>query len=325
MLQFSDCQSIIEDQIRQLDLEGRKPAELYAPIGYILSLGGKRIRPVMTLMACNLFSEDVSPAVKPALALEVFHNFTLVHDDIMDNASLRRSHPTVHAKWNDNIAILSGDAMQVVAYQLIAGCEPWLLKPLMDIFSRTALEVCEGQQYDMNYASQSDVTLDAYIRMIELKTSVLLAASLSIGALCGGASETEISNMYEFGRNLGLAFQIQDDYLDVYANQDLFGKAVGGDIAENKKTFLLIKALELARGNDAEVLQQAMMNRFSSVDEKVKAVREVYNNLNIPQIACDKIAELSEKAFEYLATVDVDDARKQNLLELAKSLMKREK
>jgi len=325
MLQFSDCQSIIEDQIRQLDLEGRKPAELYAPIGYILSLGGKRIRPVMTLMACNLFSEDVSPAVKPALALEVFHNFTLVHDDIMDNASLRRSHPTVHAKWNDNIAILSGDAMQVVAYQLIAGCEPRLLKPLMDIFSRTALEVCEGQQYDMNYATQSDVTLDAYIRMIELKTSVLLAASLSIGALCGGASETEISNMYEFGRNLGLAFQIQDDYLDVYANQDLFGKAVGGDIAENKKTFLLIKALELARGNDAEVLQRAMMNRFTSVDEKVKAVREVYNNLNIPQIACDKIAELSEKAFEYLAAVDIDDARKQNLLELAKSLMKREK
>lgn len=325
MLQFSDCQSIIENQIRQLDLERKKPVELYAPIGYILSLGGKRIRPVMSLMACNLFSEDVSCAIKPALALEVFHNFTLVHDDIMDHASLRRNNPTVHAKWNNNIAILSGDAMQVVAYQLIAESDPRLLKPLMDVFSRTALEVCEGQQYDMNYATLSNVTLGEYIRMIELKTSVLLAASLSIGALCGGASEAEISSMYEFGRNLGLAFQIQDDYLDVYANQDLFGKAVGGDIAENKKTFLLIKALELARGKDAEVLQQAMQNHFTSVDEKVKAVREVYNNLNIPQIANDKIAELSEKAFEYLAAVNVDDSRKQNLLELAKGLMKREK
>lgn len=325
MLSFSDCHGIIEDHLNQIELGHKKPAELYEPIRYILGLGGKRIRPVMTLMACNLFSEDVTPALMPALAIEVFHNFTLVHDDIMDNANLRRNKPTVHAKWNNNIAILSGDAMQVVAYQLVAQSDPKLLKPLLDIFNRTSLEVCEGQQFDMNFASLPDVTLTDYLRMIELKTSVLLAASLSIGALCGGASEQEIQKMYEFGRNLGLAFQIQDDYLDVYGNQDLFGKAVGGDIAENKKTFLLIKALELAKGNNAGILQRAMTDQFSTVEEKVVAVRNVYNELDIPQIACDKIAEFSSSAFEYFSSVNVDEARKSYLVEVAKGLMKREK
>ncbi len=325
MLSFSDCQNIIEGQIKQLELDGKKPEELYAPIRYILSLGGKRIRPVMTLMACNLFAEEVTPAIKPALAIEVFHNFTLVHDDIMDNASLRRNKPTVHARWNNNIAILSGDAMQVVAYHLVGESDPGLLKPLLDVFNRTALEVCEGQQYDMNFASLSDVTLSDYLRMIELKTSVLLAASLKIGALCGGASGTEAQKMYEFGRNLGLAFQIQDDYLDVYGSQDLFGKAVGGDIAENKKTFLLIKALELANDKNASILHHALANQFSNVEEKVESVRNVYNDLNIPQITCDKIAELTEKAFAFLSDVDVDEARKANLKEMSRGLMKRER
>ena len=325
MLQFSDCQSIIESQINHLELEGRKPEEVYAPISYILSLGGKRIRPVMTLMACNLFSDDVTPAIKPALALEVFHNFTLVHDDIMDNANLRRNKLTVHAKWNNNIAILSGDAMQVVAYQLLSQGDLKFLKPLLDIFNCTALEVCEGQQLDMNYALLQNVTLSDYMRMIELKTSVLLAASFKIGALCGGATEPEAQKMYECGRNLGLAFQIQDDYLDVYGNQDLFGKAVGGDIAENKKTFLLIKALELAKGDNASILQRAVTDQFSSVEEKVDAVRNVYNDLNIQQITSDKIIELSEKAFKFLSAVKVDEARKINMFELAKGLMNREK
>jgi len=324
MLSFSDCQGIIEEQLTLLEIKHKKPTELYAPISYILSLGGKRIRPVMTLMACNLFTGDVRPAVKPALAIEVFHNFTLIHDDIMDNASLRRNKPTVHAKWNNNIAILSGDAMQVFAYQLLIDGNPPFLKPLLDVFNATALEVCEGQQYDMNFASLANVSLDDYLRMIELKTSVLLAASLKIGALCGGAPDDEAQKLYEFGRNLGLAFQIQDDYLDVYGNQDKFGKKVGGDIAENKKTFLLIKALELANGKAAEALQSAVTNKISNTFEKVQVVRNIYDELNIPEITCSKIAEFSEKAFEYLSSVNLDEARKKNLLEVAKGLMGRE-
>jgi len=325
MLSFSDCHGIIDEQIKLLDIRHKKPTELYAPISYILSLGGKRIRPVMTLMACNLFTGDVRPAVNPALAIEVFHNFTLVHDDIMDNASLRRGKPTVHAKWNNNIAILSGDAMQVYVYQLLVGDNPAFLKTLLDVFNATALEVCEGQQYDMNFAKLMNVTLDDYLQMIELKTSVLLAASLKIGAICGGATDEDAQKLYEFGRNLGLAFQIQDDYLDVYGDQDLFGKTLGGDIAENKKTFLLIKALELAKGKAASNLQRAISNQISNSFEKVEVVRGIYDDLNIPQITCDKIAEFSDKAFEYLSAVTIGDSRKSHLSELARGLMVREK
>jgi len=325
MLSFSDCHGIIDEQIKLLDIRHKKPTELYAPISYILSLGGKRIRPVMTLMACNLFTGDVRPAVNPALAIEVFHNFTLVHDDIMDNASLRRGKPTVHAKWNNNIAILSGDAMQVYVYQLLVGDNPVFLKTLLDVFNATALEVCEGQQYDMNFSKLPNVTLDDYLQMIELKTSVLLAASLKIGAICGGATDENAQKLYEFGRNLGLAFQIQDDYLDVYGDQDLFGKTLGGDIAENKKTFLLIKALELAKGKAADDLQRAISNQISNSFEKVEVVRGIYDDLNIPQITCDKIAEFSDKAFEYLSAVTIGDSRKSHLSELARGLMVREK
>ena len=325
MLSFSDCHGIIDEQIKLLDIRHKKPTELYAPISYILSLGGKRIRPVMTLMACNLFTGDVRPAVNPALAIEVFHNFTLVHDDIMDNASLRRGKPTVHAKWNNNIAILSGDAMQVYVYQLLVGDNPVFLKTLLDVFNATALEVCEGQQYDMNFSKLPNVTLDDYLQMIELKTSVLLAASLKIGAICGGATDEDAQKLYEFGRNLGLAFQIQDDYLDVYGDQDLFGKTLGGDIAENKKTFLLIKALELAKGKAASDLQRAISNQISNSFEKVEVVRGIYDDLNIPQITCDKIAEFSDKAFEYLSAVTIGDSRKSHLSELARGLMVREK
>ncbi len=325
MLSFSDCHHIIENQLKQLGIAGKEPVELYEPISYILSLGGKRIRPVSTLLACNLFKDDVALAIKPALAIEVFHNFTLVHDDIMDNASLRRNKPTVHAKWNDNIAILSGDAMQVVAYQLLCEMGPELLKPVLAIFNTTAIEVCEGQQYDMNFATLDNVSLNDYLRMIELKTSVLLAAGLKVGALCGGAPEEEARKLYEFGRNLGLAFQIKDDYLDVYANQDLFGKTLGGDIAENKKTFLLIKALELAKGEHAKILQHALNNEFTNISEKIEMIRKVYNELSIPQITCDVIAGFSEKAFEFLDSVNVIEARKTNLREMARELMNREK
>ena len=324
MLSLSSCLDMISHELLIFQSEKRKPAELYQPIHYILSLGGKRIRPALALMACNLFSEDVMSSVKPALAIELFHNFTLIHDDIMDNAPLRRNRPTVHEKWDNNVAILSGDAMQIQAFQLMCEAPVSKLKTLLDIFNTTAIEVCEGQQYDMNFAIRNDVSLEEYIQMIELKTSVLLAASLKIGALCGGAPNDEAQKLYEFGRNLGLAFQIQDDYLDVYGNQDKFGKKVGGDIAENKKTFLLIKALELANGKAAEALQSAVTNKISNTFEKVQVVHNIYDELNIPEITCAKIAEFSEKAFEYLSSVNLDEARKKNLLEVAKGLMGRE-
>lgn len=325
MFSFSDCQTIIEERINQLNIGHHKPAELYQPIVYILSLGGKRIRPVFTLMACNLFTDDVTPAINPAIAVEVFHNFTLVHDDIMDNAALRRNKPTIHSKWNHNIAILSGDAMQVVAYQLLCNSNTVHIKSLLDIFNETALQVCEGQQYDMNFACQPQVTLADYLHMIELKTSVLLAASLKIGALCGGASDNDAQKLYEFGRNLGLAFQIQDDYLDVYADQDKFGKTVGGDIAENKKTFLLIKALELAQGQQAINLKRYMQNDLLNTHEKIELIRNIYSELNIPSLAKAKIAEFSKKAFDNLSSLQISDSRKINLKLMAQELMNREK
>lgn len=325
MLSFSDCHGIVEEHIQQLEIGDKQPAELYAPIRYILSLGGKRIRPVMTIMACNLFTEDVKPAIKPALAIEVFHNFTLIHDDIMDNANIRRNKPTVHAKWNNNIAILSGDAMQVYAYQLLVDEDSGYLKQLLDVFNTTALEVCEGQQYDMNYATKVSVSLEDYLRMIELKTSVLLAASLKIGALCGGASAQDAENLYAFGLNLGLAFQIQDDYLDVYGNQDLFGKTVGGDIAENKKTFLLIQALTLATGKCADDLQRAITNQIPNTFEKIEVVRNIYTELGVPEITCAKINEFSTRAFDYLAAVNVSESQKTSLRQVVTDLMSREK
>jgi len=325
MLSFSDCHTIIENHLKQIDFAGKEPAKLYQPISYILSLGGKRIRPVSALLACNLFTEDVTPAIKPAIAIEIFHNFTLVHDDIMDNAALRRNKQTVHAKWNQNIAILSGDAMQIVAYQILCDTDAKLLKPLLDIFNNTAIEVCEGQQFDMDFSMDDHVSLEDYIRMIELKTSVLLATSLKVGALCGDAPLEEANKLYEFGRSLGLAFQIKDDYLDVYANQDLFGKTVGGDIAENKKTFLLIKALELAKGQHADILQRALKNEYADITEKVEIVRKVYNELSIPQITCDTIAQFSDRAFCWLDSLTIPDEKKMNLREMARELMEREK
>lgn len=325
MLSLPFCLDIIAREINILKDENKQPIELYQPIHYILGLEAKRLRPALALMACNLFTDDISSAVKPALAMEVFHNFTLLHDDIMDNAPLRRNQPTVHEKWNNNIAILSGDAMQILAYQLICEAPSSKLKVLIDIFNTTAIEVCEGQQFDMNFALRSDVSLDEYTRMIELKTSVLIAASLKIGALCGDASETDAQKLYEFGRNLGIAFQIQDDYLDVYADQELFGKTVGGDIVENKKTFLLIKALELAKGQQALMLQKAINNHIFDVVEKVIQVRQVYDDLNISQIARASISAYSEKAFGFLDSVLVSDERKAILRQIALELINREK
>ena len=325
MLSFSDCQSIIELRIAQLPAYKKQPSQLYEPIQYILSLGGKRIRPVATLLACNLFSDDVSKAVNPALALEVFHNFTLLHDDIMDNAPVRRSQPTVHEKWNDNVAILSGDAMQILAYELMCQAETNHLKALLALFNQTALEVCEGQQFDMNFATRTDVSLKEYMRMIELKTSVLLAACMKSGAICGNATDADADKMYAFGLNLGLAFQIQDDYLDVYADQSVFGKRTGGDISENKKTFLLIKALELAHNERGETLSKALNNQFNSESEKIAEVTRVYNELCIPEITRQHITHYSDKAFACLESISVEKSKKEALHAMATQLMNRQK
>lgn len=324
MKKINEYLEIIENELSQTHTIKRSPAELYEPISYILSLGGKRIRPVLALISCNLFTDSISQAIKPAVALEIFHNFTLLHDDIMDNAPLRRAQPTVHEKWNTNIAILSGDAMQIIAYQKLCDCDAKLLKPLINIFNTTALEVCEGQQYDMNYALSQEVLMSEYLRMIELKTSVLIAASIKVGAICGGADPGEADKLYEFGRNLGIAFQIQDDYLDVFGNKTAFGKSVGGDIVENKKTFLLIKALELATG-DMEITLKNALNNVRESSEKIAIVKQAYELLNIPEITLKAIDSYAQKAFEYLSLVNVPNERKVLMADIATQIMTRNK
>ena len=253
MLSFNEILEKVEHEISQLSFE-YPPKSLYDPIEYILSLGGKRIRPALALMACNLYKENIDNVINPALGVEVFHNFTLLHDDLMDKADKRRNKPTVHKVWNDNTAILSGDAMLIAAYQLIGKTEPDYLKEVFDLFTETALEICGGQQYDMEFESRMDVTEPEYIEMIRLKTAVLLACSLKIGAITGGASKEDAANLYDFGINIGLAFQLQDDLLDVYGDTATFGKNIGGDITCNKKTFLLIHAFELASPEQKAVL-----------------------------------------------------------------------
>ncbi|MFM7017030.1 MAG: polyprenyl synthetase family protein [Bacteroidota bacterium] len=300
----------------------QNPAGLYDPVRYMLSLGGKRMRPVLALMACDAFNGDVSAAVNPALGIEVFHNFTLLHDDIMDNAPLRRSKPTVHKKWNSNIAILSGDAMFVESCQLVMQAPSNSIKEVMGVFTKTALEVCEGQQYDMDFESMENVTIEQYLEMIRLKTAVLLGASLKMGALIANAKMEDANHLYDFGVNLGIAFQLQDDILDVYGDADHFGKQVGGDILSNKKTYLLITALELAEGSTKNELLQ-WLACSDKADDKVKAITSIYNQLNVRTIAEHKMQTLYKEALNHLNAIPINDSRKRPLKELAASLMNR--
>ena len=302
----------------------RTPAGLYDPIKYVLSMGGKRIRPVLMLMAYNLYKEDVSSIYDPATAIEVYHNYTLLHDDLMDRADMRRGKTTVHKVWNDNTAILSGDAMLVLAYQYMAASSSEHLKEVMDLFSLTALEICEGQQMDMNFESREDVKEEEYLEMIRLKTAVLLAASLKIGAILGGASPEDAENLYDFGMQIGVAFQLQDDLLDVYGDPEVFGKKIGGDILCNKKTYMLIKAL-----NRADEKQREELNRWLNAEtfqpaEKIEAVTEIYNQLNIRNVCENKMREYYTLAMESLAAVAVAEERKKELKNLVKLLMYRE-
>ncbi|QJD94662.1 polyprenyl synthetase family protein [Mucilaginibacter robiniae] len=317
-------QLLIEQAVTDLQYPVQ-PAELYEPITYILSVGGKRMRPALLLMACDLFGGDVNNALHPALAIEVFHNFTLVHDDIMDNAPLRRGKVTVHEKWNPNVAILSGDVMLVEAYKLMMQVDASILREVLEIFSNTAVGVCEGQQFDMNFERQVNVEIADYLNMIRLKTAVLLGCALKIGALIGGATMVDADLLCTFGEQLGIAFQLQDDILDVYGDPDKFGKQVGGDIISNKKTYLLLKALELADAQIKTNLHQWLeATQFDSI-EKVKAVTTIYNQLDVRQHAEQEMYNFTTQAFSALDKVNLPSDRKQFLRDFADSLMVREK
>ena len=299
--------------------KSREPINLYQPIEYSLSVGGKRIRPVLCLMACNMFSDDISEAIKPAIGLEIFHNFTLLHDDIMDKADVRRNQPTVHKKWDENTAILSGDAMMIEAYQYFLDLEPSVLSKSLKVFNPTALEVCEGQQYDMDFEQRLDVREEEYIEMIRLKTAVLLAGALKIGAIIGGASDTDANKIYDFGINMGLAFQLQDDLLDTFGDIATFGKRIGGDIVENKKTFLLINALEKA----PEKLNALIDNTSISEAEKINQVTAIYKDLLIDELCQDKINEYYQKALKLLNEISVKQEKKELLLNFLNKLKAR--
>ena len=323
MKQLHELQEIISDAVKELNFP-EYPAQLYEPLTYILSLGGKRMRPALLLMACDLFGGDVDAAIKPALAIEVFHNFTLMHDDIMDNAPLRRGHTTVHERWNKNAAILSGDVMLVEGYKLMMQVEDRLLRPILDIFNTTAVGVCEGQQLDMEFEELNHVNIDEYLNMIRLKTAVVLGGALKIGALIGGAEAKDAELLSHFGENVGLAFQLQDDILDVYGDPEKFGKQVGGDIISNKKTYLQIKALELA--NTAQVAQLDRWTALKKFDaaEKVEAVTAIYNALNIRQYAEDVMQKYADKAFDSLDAINLPEEHKQYLRNFADGLLVRE-
>lgn len=321
MKTLSEIQAILSAGIEKINLS-QEPQGLYAPIKYILSLGGKRIRPALTLLACNLFSDDVEKSLSPALGLEIFHNFTLLHDDIMDKADVRRGQPTVHKKWDENTAILSGDVMQILAYQYMSDVPEKYLGKVLKAFSQMAIEICEGQQYDIDFESHEEVTAEEYLNMIRLKTAVLLGTALKIGTWIGGGNDDDAQLLYDFGINIGLAFQLKDDLLDVYGDEKTFGKKIGGDISCNKKTYLLIHAKKQAQGKDAEELARWLEIAEPS-NEKIEAVTGLYNRLNVRKICEDKMDFYYEQAVANLEKVSVSADKKHELRNLAKKLMSR--
>lgn len=326
MYTIIELQSLISGEIDKeiIQISATEPKNLYEPVGYSLSMGGKRLRPVMVLLAFNLFDEKVEKAFPTALAIEVFHNFTLLHDDIMDQAEMRRNSMSVYKKYNENIAILSGDAMSIMAYNYLLKSNSANSAPLIRLFSQTALEVCEGQQLDMDFETRMDVSIPEYLNMIRLKTAVLLACSLKIGALAANAPEKIADLLYVFGLNLGIAFQLQDDLLDVFADQDKFGKKIGGDIVANKKTFLLLKALELAESGTKKIIQDWITKKEIDADEKIKAITDIYNKLNIVDITESYIDEFYQSALNIWEEIDLPRDSKTELLHLATLIMKRD-
>lgn len=313
--------SLIEDEILKVDFPS-SPNNLYDPLRYFLVLGGKRMRPILTLMGAEVFGSKIEQALPSAVAVELFHNFSLIHDDIMDEAPLRRGQSTVHTKWNQSIAILSGDVLLVKAYQMLARQNSAVLPDLLNVFNRTAVEVCEGQQYDMDFESRNDVSIDEYIEMIRLKTSVLLGCALEMGAIIAGASIEDRELMYEFGQHIGIAFQIQDDILDLYADPEKFGKQVGGDVISNKKTLLLLKAYEIADNREKNQLNELFKEK--EMELKVFSVRQFFDSLGV-RAACKEIMNKHYTiAKEALEKINIPSSKKEPLLQLAVFLMERE-
>lgn len=315
-------QSLLSETLDNSPFRKLSPKELYEPCDYILGIGGKRLRPVLALLGSYIFDGNEDEVLKPSLAIEYFHNFTLMHDDIMDEAPLRRGHESVHKKYGTNTAILSGDALLIQSYRMFEDLEPNLFKSVTQLFSKTAAEICEGQQLDMNFERQIEVTYDEYIEMITLKTSVLVAAALKMGALIAGADEKNAAHLYEYGKNLGIAYQLKDDYLDVFGEQD-FGKVHAGDIIENKKTILYIKALELAKGEDLKELNFWYGMRTENVD-KVYAVESIFKNSKVDKEVMQLIEEYTQLAMNNLNEIDVSDDKKSILKDFAISLINRQ-
>ena len=302
-----------------------QPSHLYEPITYTMDLGGKRLRPVLVLMACEAVGGDINRALTPAIGLEMFHNFTLLHDDVMDKADIRRGKPTVHVKWDDNTAILSGDAMLTMATQLIAQSPADVMPQVMDLYNRTAMEIYEGQQYDVDFETRTDVTVDEYIEMIRLKTSVLLGCACKMGALIGGADEATAQLFYKVGENLGLAFQLQDDMLDVWGDEATFGKAIGGDIMNNKKTFLLINAMQRATGDHKVELSLWLSTPNASRAVKVPAVTAIYDALNLRSLSLDAINRYNDEALNALSKIAISDEARSEFANFITRLVKRDK
>lgn len=323
MERISELREMIGKEIDRIPLS-KEPVRLYEPIGYTLSLGGKRMRPLLTLLACEIFGGKPEDALGAAVGIELFHNFTLLHDDIMDRAPIRRGQPTVYKKWDENTAILSGDTMFALSYRYVMKSLQDQIEKVLEIFTQTAIEVCEGQQWDMDFESKPEVTIPEYMEMIRLKTAALLAASMKIGALIAGASDRNADLAYRFGENAGIAFQLRDDLLDAFSDEEVFGKKTGGDIATNKKTFLYLKSFELAPEETLKRLRRFYDPRFNDTDAKIREVKSIYRELEIDRITRAEAGKYYEQALSHLRSIGVPDERKALLLNFTDRLMKRD-
>ena len=324
MYTSNELLEIINQYLSKLSYD-RKPASLYEPIKYVLNLGGKRIRPILMLLSYNLYKDNPQEILSSACALETYHNYTLLHDDLMDEAPLRRGQQTVHMKWNANQAILSGDSMLVLAYERLAKCDTKHLEAVMSLFTETALQIGEGQQYDMEFEMRNDVAVEEYIEMIRLKTSVLLACATKMGAILADATQEDAENLYKFGEQIGLAFQLQDDYLDVYGDAKVFGKKIGGDIVSNKKTYMLITAFNQANTGQRAELENWINKKDFNTEEKIVAITRLYNEIGIDKLAKEKMNFYYEQGKNFLDAVKLPDERKEALAEYAAKMMKRQK
>lgn len=325
MYTLQELKDIVTKGLSSLNFN-REPSDLYNPLGYMISIGGKRLRPITCLMTYNLFSDRIEKSVLyPAMALEVFHGFTLIHDDIMDKADIRRGQPTVHKKWNNNIAILSGDVMSIMAYELLASCPAEKLSEVLALFTKTAAQVCEGQQYDMNFEHLPFITMDDYISMIGLKTAVLIACSAKMGALIAGADAKTANAIYDFAYTLGIAFQIQDDYFDTFGQSSIFGKNIGGDIMNNKKTWLLVETFRRTNSSQKERLAELMAMGEEKAAEKIEGMQQLYIEAGIKQAAEEAIAEYHRKALAIVEQLDLTPAQKEHLTVYANYLINRNK